>query len=307
MKNGSTTLTFLLVLTSVSLAYSQTPRQFVIRPYIQTLVDSIGKGSFEGPNLNMMGRKPIPSDQFRRYETLCDSATTEELTYLTSDTSAVVRCYSFDALVQRKPEGFLRLALKHLSDRAAFKMRSFDVVDWETVSDYLKNVVLLKFFETNVPDTSQYTTIRNLSVSKEVPGAVIALAKFRKPQDIQVVSSYFSDSRLGRLALIATEEFPAEQLFDKVVEVRNKLVSSDFPSLDLCIPLYEAMVQYKTDETRSLLKESLSKTTGFAQSIQKIAIYVALTKYPGTYFQGVKALITLSPDEQQAADELLKR
>lgn len=307
MNSRFTVLVSLLALSLAPSAFGQAPQQSALRPYIQSLADSLGKGRLESPNLNMMGREPIPSDQFRRYATLCDSATTEELTYLTNDTSAVVRCYSFDALERRKPKGFLRLALNHMNDTAAFQVQFFDVVDWQTVSDHLKEVVLPEYFEANPPDTSEYALLRTLVISKEVPEAIIALAKFHKPEDVQIISSYFSDPRLQSLALIATREFPAEQLFSKLTDVHKALLSNDFPSLDICGPLYEAIVQYKTPETLSILKESLSNTKGFAQSIQKVAIYVALSKYPDPYFQDVKKLINLSLDEQRAADELLKQ
>src|SRR5688572_7417493 len=56
--------------------------------------------------------------QWDRYEVLRSKATHKELLALTNDTNAVVRCYAFQALAERKINNLFPVILRHLSDTA---------------------------------------------------------------------------------------------------------------------------------------------------------------------------------------------
>jgi hypothetical protein len=305
-KTTRTLRVVLLMLGTSSIASCQPPQASHPQTFIQGIADSLSQGEIESPNLNMMGREPIPSQQYRRYETLKDSATLEELAQLTNHSSAVVCCYAFDALSERKAPNFFQLVQSHLTDSANIRVHFFDVVSYVKVSDYLKKGALCHYFETSVPEEAQYSVVRDFATTKEVPEAIIALARFRKAGDEEVIISYFDDARLRVLAATASREFPSARLFPKLSQLHRQELSRDLPSLLFCVPLYEALVQYKVPETLSMLSTSLTEPQEFAASIHKVSIYVALTKYPDKFYQGIIDHIKLSPEEKKGVDEILK-
>jgi hypothetical protein len=121
-----------------------------LRGVISMVADSIATGDFESENLNMMGREPIHSNQFRRFVYLADSATTEELYALTHHKSPVVRCYAFDALAYRHPSGFLRTIDQEQGDTSKFRSRFFDVANFASVKEHL-NESTVSIYRTVIP------------------------------------------------------------------------------------------------------------------------------------------------------------
>src|SRR3712207_5628044 len=57
-----------------------------------------------------------PTEQWMMFERLQKEATTEELLALTEYPSAVVKCYAFQALTNRKGVDLFSLVIKHLTD-----------------------------------------------------------------------------------------------------------------------------------------------------------------------------------------------
>lgn len=96
-------------------------REILKAPFtLKTLVADIAK-----ENVLMGGAVGIDggrSDQFNRFDLLRSNATDQELIALTDDTNAVVRCYAFQALVEKNYIDVFPIVISHLSDTAKIRM-----------------------------------------------------------------------------------------------------------------------------------------------------------------------------------------
>ena len=276
-----------------------------LRERIARIADSLSSGHFESENLNMMGREPILSDQFRRFAFLADSATTEELYTLTHHKSPVVRCYAFDALAYRHPSGFLKFLDQQLADTARFQTRFFDVGGFSTVSAHLVESTASIYLRNYVPDSAEYSFIRKMAGAKRVPNALIALAQYRRPQDADLIGTYLDEPRWSFYGIQAITRFPLESFFSRLKQLYEEQLSRPLPSLEMLIALYEAIVQYHRPEVLSMLNDALSLPDDYAVKIHRVALSVAFSRHSDNYFDSVRKKITLSKNEQDAVQELL--
>lgn len=274
----------------------------ILRPNIQQVVDSMQNLSFQGSNLNMMGRKPIPSSQFARFVYLCDSATTDELILLTEHKSSVVRCYAFDALSERGLSNFIQLLQSHIDDTSRFEIQYFDMIDYTSVSLHLKFVTLNNYLEKCEPIENNYSFIRSLAITTETPNAVIALSKYKRIGDEDIINRYLAvnDARLHRYGLMAAREFPSELLYDSLVKLYKMEIAYEVPLL-LCFPLYQSLAQYEKSECQSFFIAALSKPDKY--HMRKIALYVALNKYPTPFYYSILSRIELTEFDKKLLDE----
>lgn len=276
-----------------------------LRERVAMVADSLASGRFESENLNMMGREPVLSDQFRRFAFLADSATTEELFALTRHKGPVVRCYAFDALAYRHPPRFLEFLHQHLADTACFRTRFFDVISSSTVSEHLVESTASIYLRNYVPDSAEYSFIRELAQTKRVPRALIALAQFRRAQDTDLIGSYLEEPRSRFYGIQAIARFPAESFFSRLKQLYEEELSQPLPSLMMLIALYDAIVQYHRPEAISMLNDALSLSDDYAAKIHRIALSVAFSRHSYNYFHSIRKKIALSKDEQDAVQELL--
>ncbi len=102
----------------------------VDRPEVARLVDSIIVGGCHNDDA-------YRSKEWRFFDTLRGVATSDELISLTDHPHPVVRCYAFDALLDRKSPEVFRILLKHLTDRSEVQTTSADISMSEMVGDYM--------------------------------------------------------------------------------------------------------------------------------------------------------------------------
>lgn len=108
---------FLLIFTAVvGLSGCKDKRDKGPSSAIRQLVRDIAKRNvLMGPAVGIAAERP---EQWNRYEALRSTATDKELLVLTNDTNGVVRCYAFQALVERNNIDLFPVAVQHLSDTA---------------------------------------------------------------------------------------------------------------------------------------------------------------------------------------------
>jgi len=81
---------------------------------VEAIINGIAKDNvYDSEGIGIGGKK---SNQRSRYDRLRDKATIEELVAATSHQNPVVRCYAFEALVEKKDTSTCQILLHHLSD-----------------------------------------------------------------------------------------------------------------------------------------------------------------------------------------------
>ena len=142
-------------------------KKMYVRSQIQLLVDSMTSyNRVDGPAVGIAG---VKSEQWKRYELLSAKAMNHELKSLTNHNNAVVRCYAFDALVNRNDTAAYSILIKHLTDTAkVYSMigcigQSDMVGDWY-LSHVIPNKPLLKAFSLN---DKQIATIDGILLNRK--------------------------------------------------------------------------------------------------------------------------------------------
>lgn len=143
MRTVFITLIFLLRL-FVTAQNAQNSNQVHLRPEIEKLVKGIAKDNvLKSSGVGVAGTR---TEQWERYESLSQNATTKELLELTDYSNAVVRCYAFDALVKRNNVDHNRILLNHLYDTAIIQTFVGCIENSEMVGDYFIDIATPPFF-----------------------------------------------------------------------------------------------------------------------------------------------------------------
>jgi len=226
---------------------------------------------------------------------LTRKATKEELIDLSNHPNGAVRCYSFWALAKQKSIDLLPVLIEHINDTEKIFLRFGDVGEREKVGDFMIDLanpaysdgscktldsaelavldsILIysssglyakdKAIETAPPTERLYPRIRELVVNNGNQSAVVALAKYRKPQDISVIlNNREVDSRENGgyfYTYRAIAEFPQRDFLPLLK--RNLIQTLGASHYDNeWSALYRAIAAYKNAESIALLKVPFTK------------------------------------------------
>jgi hypothetical protein len=221
-----------------------------------------------------------PSDQYRRFEQLADSATTPELLELASHKSPVVRYYSLSALSYRDDARVFKCLTEHLKDTATFDYWFFDMGSKVSVGRHVANDFLKVYcIRTPLADLN-HSEIHTLALNPSVPIALFALARFRQDGDTLLLRDRFRETILGRVsgqkhssdetwcAFRAIREFPSPAFFPILQESGDSLVAGHENIHRQ--QLFQAIAQYSSDSA-SVLLERLFTAIG-TQGIRRAGV-----------------------------------
>lgn len=266
--------------------------------------------------VGIAGSRPA---QWERYEQLSARATAEELVTLTSDNNAVVRCYAFQALAQRKTEDLFPIVLQHLSDTETVRTMYGCIIGSQTVGDFFletingddgnsrltmgqkKTVDSLLLFDKNnqlqarnvmlselQPLAQYYQRLRQLSVEEQNKLAVMVLAKYRKPQDKPLIEKLLAEPADQTLGLAAVVNFPDASFYPVLQQLMLKQIKKDTDNNDKRVELlYQAIVRYKTPASKQLLQTALASVKGMQLAYHSDYLYQALKIYPDSMYNGL--------------------
>ncbi len=296
-----------------------------VRPAVMKIVKDISKaGRFENRLIGMAGKK---SKQWERFEQLNRIAQSAELRELTQYNNAVVRCYAFHGLALRKDTAVFSIMLAHVRDTAMVEAISFDM-GWETkVGDYFIDVITttevdLKTYKMNTiqkekldsillydkhvvlaaknkllhnlkPEAKNYSRIREIAVTENNSIAVVALARYKNPDDLNIISDYLEKNEAQHDAVYAVREFPDAKFYPKLVQIFERewvLKGYDYPLWRI---LYQALAKYPTPQTLALFERTLQTKDKFRYQTLGEYLAIALTKYPNPTFGDMKNKIKL--------------
>lgn len=309
-----------------------------IRPEVKTLAIEIAKDNvLKSRSIGIGGEK---LEQWNRYEVLKNTATDEELKILAEDTNAVVRCYSFMALTNRKTIDIMPILIKHLYDNTIFKIHEDCSMGNQLTGDYFLNIVTSNYLDSNGykltdkekmevdsilifdknirieaknkmllkinSDEKYYERIREIVQSENNRIGLICLSKFRKQQDKQIIIEKLlsTDKDNKYYALLAVRNFSDTAFFLPVKTIHKLEINTKAGSYDYTLRiLYQVIVQFRNKRSIELLDETLN--TLKKKSLQKHSefIWLAIQKYPDPIFQDILSRIKLTDDKKK---ELLK-
>ena len=289
MTNTIKNIVLTLTLLTVTICYGQDKTLTT-----KKIINEIAKNNYVAPYPDgfMHGETP----QYKLFQMLKETATTEELIKYTDDKRPIVRTYAIKCLDDRKYDKIFQIAVAHIHDTKKVRQgghRSRDVyvgdffVRVQNITEgerkQLDSIILYtdnKLFYLNgllseiEPDEKHYERIRYLADKNEF--AVIALAKFRKESDIDFISTQILKN--SYFTIEAIEIFPAEP-FKKTLQTLREQGYNYFGT-ELAVAVYKD--KFSVDYFNTSL--SSVKENDFQRKQRSKYIFEAISKYRDTIF-----------------------
>jgi len=278
--------------------------------------------------------------QVRQFRDLADLATEEDLVELTDHSNGVVRCYAFWALLeQHYPQSF-DILLKHLNDDTRVETFGDQDVAFFKVGDFFIEMMEGDKFATDLldmtneqvkalkrllvedetiklearfdlinelePSKDNYPMIRQTAMKHKDARTIVQMAKYRKEEDKELIKNLFARTN-KYYALQAIRHYPDSSFFTQLKEIHalEMVRKKDIKEGDLNM-LYQAIVQYKNEDSKKILEESLGIKKKWVRKIHERAIWLALHKYPSAEYNSVKKSLRLDNAEKKRALQNIK-
>lgn len=278
-----------------------------LSPNVQMVVDRIVQNDcLEYPVIGLDNRF---SEQYEHYLVLRNQAQTKELRHLLNHRNPVVRGYASWALADRQYNNLAEILVHHFKDTTNICVWELDVTENERLAcafyyylwkhrnngnkdkktrQYINaqlaamdRAILDNFYDIQTltltaltnrkPAPKDYEKVRQMAIQERLPQALIALARYQYPQDIEVIKSF------GESAFLAIAQFPHPDFWDFLMTFQPKLLDNtlQYPSA-----YYEAIAAFKTNEALSFFKNLPKKiTTPELQQMHLIRIFWALQSH----------------------------
>ena len=231
-----------------------------------------------GSAVYLQGMRP---KQYDNFEKLKKTASQEELIALTNHPNGVVRCYAFWALSHNISVDLLPIVLNHINDDELIKTQFGCIGSQEMVGDFfidiatpqhvdlestkldsaqrakLDSILIYSDSKLNAksgaicnakPIESFYLRIKELYTVYNNPCALVAIAKFRKQEDIPLV---LNNAELF-YTYQAIQKFPHSDFFPLLKKQIGNLDKAKYIHYEWKA-LYEAIAAYKNKEAIDLL------------------------------------------------------
>jgi hypothetical protein len=299
-----------------------------LRPKIQLLVDSMAK--YNQVDDRVVGAEGSVSKQFMRFERLLQQATNEELHTLTKYTNATVRYYAIQAYCMRNGKDFdlvQTIFLRSLRDNSVIKSLSgcrggsdklgnymlstgwyycLSTMDTTDIRKLLSPIDSIMIYDTAIQlyhksvvlrntraNPKDYNRIREIAIKEKLPVAVLALARYKKQEDIEIISSYLKNEEMYYYAIWAVREFPDITFYPLLLDIFEKKWREkkyDYPEWRI---LYQALAKYPTDTTVELFDRTINVRNKFKKSTLGRYLNIAITKYPNPNYEKFKDKIAI--------------
>lgn len=306
-----------------------------IRPTIKKLANGIAKDNIlKSEGVGFSGTR---TDQWERFENLKKCATDSELLTLSSDTNGVVRCYAFQALANRKEVDVFPILLKHLYDTTSIETIQGCIVNWQTVGDYLLEVVTPEYIDPNdykltstqratvdsilifdkrikisareellsnlKPDFKYYERIKEIATTENSPIAVLAIARYKNKSDIDIIKKLFENEKMEYYAIYSAREFPDSSFYSYLINIFDKEWKDklyDYPKWRI---LYQALAKYPSNHTYQLFERTTQTKDDFRYQTLCTYLLIAITKYPDSLYESLKGMIKLDEYHSHEVDD----
>ncbi|CAN5439420.1 hypothetical protein BH11BAC3_BH11BAC3_21690 [soil metagenome] len=290
-----------------------------IRPVVKHLADSIAK--YDRIDELYIGYPVTKSKQYERIIQLTDISFSAELLELTENNNTTIKCAAFQSLCAKDSVDVIPIVITHLYDTSLVAIQEGCLGSRKMTGDYFLQTfyqylttkdssylvrnysgiakidsiifydrdILLGYKEAKIKsingDTLYYDRVREIAIKERIPVSVLALAKYRKQQDKEIIESYFSDKRTQYYAIWAVREFPDSTFYPLLIKVfENEWKSKYYDYLKWRI-LYQAQAQYPNEKTLALFDKTIAVRNKFKRQTLGRYLTIAITKYPNTLFE----------------------
>ncbi len=299
-----------------------------LRPEIQLLVDSMA--IYNQVDDRVVGAEGSISKQFMRFERLRQQATNEELYTLTKYTNATVRCYAIQAYCMRNGKDFDLVQttfLRSFRDNSIIKslsgcrgsnaklgdymlsmgwyysLSTMDTANFRKLFSQIDSIMLYDTaihlsYKSNILENSKanpkdYSRIREIAIKERLPVAVLALARYKKQEDIEIISSYLKDEEMYYYAIWAVREFSDITFYPLLLDIFEKKWRKNKYNYPEWRILYQALAKYPTDTTVELFDRTINVRNKFKKSMLGRYLSIAITKYPHPNYEQFKDKVEL--------------
>jgi len=289
MTNTIKHIILIITLLTVTICYGQD------KPLTtKKIINKIAKNNYVAPYPDGFINYETP--QYKLYIQLQKTATTDELLEYIDDKRPVVKIYAIKCLDDRKYGNLFQLAVKHIHDtnkvrEAGHRSRDVYVGDFfvgiQNISEIelrqLDSIILYtdnKLFYLNrllseiEPNERHYERIRYLADKNEF--AVIALAKYRKESDIDLISTQILKN--SYFTIEAIEIFPAEPFKKNLLTLREQ--GYNYYGTELAVAVYKD--KFSLDYFNTSL--GAVKENDFHRKQRSKYIFEGISKYRDTVF-----------------------
>lgn len=270
-----------------------------------------------------IGEGGSPSALYKKYKSLKNIATKNQLIALTDHKNSSVRCYAFKALNETNPSEAFSILLKHLTDTSRVITTNGCIGGISYVGDiYLNSVNLnskqskiidsILFYDSSIILSEKYSVISNkqaisknyqrlrLLVEKERnENALIILSKYKKQSDVDLISTFFYKENTQYSALKSAIEFSDEKFYPlicKIFENEWKQERYDYPKWKLC---FQALAKYPKKHTLDLFERTVNTKDEFRYNTLCSYLLIAISKYPDQIYVSLKRKIKLDEFEME--------
>jgi len=248
--------------------------QKIITKSTNKVVKKIGKvNELMGDAVYYEGIRP---KQYDNFEELRKIASKEELIELTNHPNGVIQCYAFWALSYDKSVDLFPIVLNHINNNKLVKTQFGCIGGQEMVGDFFISIAefdsiqsvrldsILIYSDSKLyarsraiyrakPTESLYPKIRELFIDNDDQDALVTLAKYRKPEDVQLILNHKEDNDEYFYVYKAIQEFPHEDFLPLLERNLIKILDETHQSVALWRQLYKAIAIYKNQKAVELL------------------------------------------------------
>jgi hypothetical protein len=231
-------------------------------------------------------------------------------------------------LVKKSDPTTFSTILAHLTDTAEISTLFFDMGGWEQVGDhfllhagaltpmqqriidsallYNKKVDLAakdQLLRKLKPEAKYYDRIREMVLKENNEIAVLALARYKNPNDIGIINNYLQKRSIRRdvryYAVWAAREFPDKAFYPKLVKIFEHEWHEKLYDYSLWRILYQALAQYPTGETLALFERGVKTKDEFRYQVLGVDLLIAYNKYPKPLFQNIRNSVKLDSNSME--------
>ena len=329
-----------ILITIFALLISQFSCSQEISSPIQTIVDEIAKDNMK--QSKGVGYPDKGNSHWDRFEALKTNATAEELILLTNHKNTSVKCFSFQALAERKHPKTFELLVDHLKDEDVIGTFQGCALGSLLVGDYFfylvtSNHITFNAYKLNEnqhhqldsillfdkeikltakddllgriePKESYYKRIKEIYENEKSKNSVLALSKYQKEKDVEIIKERLENESIHDqvCGLKAVLNFAHPDFFPSLKKMHKKEIQQAGSHSSLTMMMYLAIVQYKDMESRALMELALDLEEKPKMYEHPINIWIALSKYPDPVYNGLKESIQLSKLQRGMAETTLQ-
>ncbi|RNI28717.1 hypothetical protein [Rufibacter latericius] len=283
----------------------------------------------------------VKPEQYKTFEALTAKASTPELKALLGYPNNAVKCYSFWALTLRRDKDCFDILKEYLQDTSRVDTQFGCIGSSTTIGDFYldlltpnyvgldsykldkaqqKQIDSLLIFDKTIqlsaktsllnkikPNEHYYSRVKQILQEEGNEAALIALAKYRKPEDKTFILSFLNDPEKEYYGIKAVKFFPAPEFLEPLAQIQAREIMKDTGfDYSLYREMYQAMVQFKNKESAELLEKPFTKATQDARPYHLEYIWLAIEKYPNTLYSRIQSKIQLTEYEKEDLNYWLK-